>query len=92
MRRALVITGLVLGLLLLARVGASISLVRSAENRSWALTGPATVTLWIAGVFLVTQAQPGEHATGSEILSWYTSHTSTILLDGWIFMPGSSGS
>jgi hypothetical protein len=63
----------------------------STENRSWAVVGPITVALWIAGVFLVTQSQPGDHATGSEILAWYKSHTDTILPGGWIFMLGCVG-
>ncbi|HEU5243777.1 MAG TPA: hypothetical protein VFU33_05190 [Gaiellaceae bacterium] len=63
----------------------------STENRRWALAGPLTVALWIAGVFLVTQSQPGDHATGSQILAFYKSHTDTILLGGWLFMLGCLG-
>lgn len=62
--------------------------MNSSENRRWALVGPVTVALWIAGVFLVINNQPGEHATGSEILAWYKSSTDTILLGGWLFMLG----
>jgi hypothetical protein len=63
----------------------------TSENRSWAFAGPITVALWIVGVFLVTQSQPGDHATGSEILAWYKSHTDTILLGAWFFMLGCVG-
>jgi hypothetical protein len=61
------------------------------ENRSWAVTGLVTVALWVAGVVLITKAQPGDHATGSEILAWYRSHTTTIILGGWLFMLGCLG-
>ncbi|HJQ74068.1 MAG TPA: hypothetical protein VJ814_04240 [Gaiellaceae bacterium] len=60
----------------------------TSENRRWALAGPLTVALWIAGVILVTQSQPGDHATGSQILAFYKSHSDTILLGGWLFMLG----
>jgi hypothetical protein len=63
----------------------------TSENRRSGVVGLATVALWIAGVFLITQSQPGNHATGSEILAWYKSHTDTILLGGWIFMLGCIG-
>lgn len=63
----------------------------TSENRRWAIAGPVTVALWIVGVFLVTQSQPGDHATGSEILAFYKSHSDTILLGGWIFMIGCLG-
>jgi type IV secretory pathway TrbD component len=63
----------------------------TSENRRWAIAGPVTVALWIVGVFLVTQSQPGNHATGSEILAFYKSHSDTILLGGWIFMIGCLG-
>jgi hypothetical protein len=63
----------------------------SADNRRWALTGLLTVALWIAGVFLVTQNQPGDHATGGEILAFYQSNTNTILFGGWSFMLGCLG-
>ena len=65
--------------------------MNTSENRGWAVSGLVTVALWIAGVFLITQAQPGDHATGSQILAWYQSHTTTILLGGWIFMLGCLG-
>jgi hypothetical protein len=61
------------------------------ENRRWAIVGPLTVALWIAGVFLVTKNQPGEHAPGAEILAWYKSNTNTIILGGWLFMLGCLG-
>ena len=60
----------------------------ASANRRWALVGLLTVALWIAGVFLVTLNQPGDHATGSVILAWYKSSTDTILLGGWLFMLG----
>jgi hypothetical protein len=65
--------------------------MNTSENRSWAVTGLVTVALWVAGVFLITKAQPGDHATGSEILAWYRSHTTTIILGGWLFMLGCLG-
>jgi hypothetical protein len=65
--------------------------VTTSDNRRWALTGLLTVALWIAGVFLVTQNQPGDHATGSDILAFYRSNTNTILLGGWLFMLGCLG-
>ena len=61
------------------------------ENRRWALLGPLTVALWIVGLALLTSNQPGDHATGSEILAWYKGHTDTILLGGWLFMIGCLG-
>ena len=61
------------------------------DNRRWAFTGLLTVALWIAGVFLVTQHQPGDHATGGDILAFYKSNTNTILFGGWLFMLGCLG-
>jgi hypothetical protein len=61
------------------------------QNRGWALVGLLTVALWIAGVFLVMQNQPGDHATGSQILTFYKSNTNTILVGGWLFMLGCLG-
>jgi type IV secretory pathway TrbD component len=61
------------------------------DNRSWALVGPLTVALWIVGLALLTHHQPGEHASGSEILAWYKAHTDSILLGGWLFMIGCLG-
>jgi hypothetical protein len=63
----------------------------STDNRRWAFAGPITVGLWILGVFLVTRGQPGNHATGGQILGFYKSHTNTILLGGWFFMLGCLG-
>jgi hypothetical protein len=65
--------------------------MNTSENRRWALVGPLTIVLWIAGAFLVTHNQPGEHATGSEILAYYKSNTNTVILGGWAFMLGSLG-
>jgi type IV secretory pathway TrbD component len=61
------------------------------DNRRWALVGPLTVALWIVGLALLTHHQPGEHASGSEILAWYKAHTDSILLGGWLFMIGCLG-
>jgi type IV secretory pathway TrbD component len=61
------------------------------ENRRWALVGLLTVALWVAGVFLVTRSQPGDHATGVQILTFYKGHTDTILVGGWLFMLGCLG-
>lgn len=65
--------------------------MNTSENRRWALVGPLTVALWIAGVFLLSHNQPGQHATASEILAFYKSNTNSILLGGWLFMLGSLG-
>jgi hypothetical protein len=65
--------------------------VNTSENRRWALVGPLTVALWIAGIFLLSVHQPGDHATGSDILTFYKSNTNTILFGGWIFMLGCLG-
>ncbi|HEY3578442.1 MAG TPA: hypothetical protein VGK68_10725 [Gaiellaceae bacterium] len=61
------------------------------DHRGWALVGPLTVALWILGLGLLTHHQPGEHASGSEILAWYKAHTDSILLGGWLFMIGCLG-
>lgn len=60
----------------------------TSENRRWALVGLLTVALWVVGVFLLSHNQPGDHATGSDILAYYKSNTNTILLGGWLFMLG----
>ena len=65
--------------------------MNTSENRRWALVGPLTVALWIVGLALLTHHQPGEHASGSEILAWYKAHTDSILLGGWLFMIGCLG-
>ena len=65
--------------------------MNTSENRRWALVGPLTVALWIVGLALLTHHQPGEHASGSEILAWYKAHTDSILLGGWLFMNGCLG-
>ena len=65
--------------------------MNTSENRLWALTGPLTVALWIVGLALLTSHQPGDHASGSDILAWYKAHTDTILLGGWLFMIGCVG-
>jgi hypothetical protein len=61
------------------------------ENRSWALIGPITVVLWVVGIILINKNGPAEHATGADILTWYRSDTSSILLGGWLFMLGCLG-
>lgn len=63
----------------------------NSDNRRWGLVGPLTVALWIVGIALLTHHQPGDHATGSEILAWYKGHSDSILLGGWIFMIGCVG-
>jgi uncharacterized membrane protein YozB (DUF420 family) len=65
--------------------------MNNSDNRRWALVGLVTVALWIAGVFLVTQNQPGDHATDAQILAFYKSNTNTILFGGWLFMLGCLG-
>lgn len=65
--------------------------MNASENRRWALVGPLTVALWIVGLALLTRHQPGNHATGSEILAWYKAHTDSIVLGGWLFMIGCLG-
>jgi len=65
--------------------------MNTSENRLWALAGPLTVALWIVGLALLTSHQPGDHASGSDILAWYKAHTDTILLGGWLFMIGCVG-
>lgn len=61
------------------------------DNRRWALLGPLTVALWVAGLFLLSNHQPGSHDTGGQILAWYKANTDTILLGGWLFMLGCLG-
>jgi type IV secretory pathway TrbD component len=61
------------------------------DNRRWALVGPLSVALWIVGLALLTHHQPGDHASGGEILAWYKAHTDSILLGGWLFMLGCLG-
>jgi hypothetical protein len=65
--------------------------MNTSENRSWAFVGPLAVALWIVGLALLTHHQPGEHASGSEILAWYRAHTDSIVLGGWLFMLGCLG-
>jgi hypothetical protein len=65
--------------------------MNTSDNRRWALVGPLTIALWIVGIFLLTNNGPADHATGSDILAWYRSHTNTILFGGWLFMLGCLG-
>lgn len=60
-------------------------------NRAWALAGPLTIALWVVGLVLLQHHGPADHATGSAILAWYRSDTTTILLGGWLFMLGCIG-
>ena len=50
----------------------------------------ATVVLWVAGVVTVDgeSSQPGDKATGEQILAWAQNHTNAILLGSWAFMLG----
>jgi hypothetical protein len=52
------------------------------------LAGPLAVVLWIAGIFCITHDQPGDHATGAHILSWYRADSNWVLVGGWLFMLG----
>jgi hypothetical protein len=61
------------------------------ENRRWALFGPLSVALWVVGIILINKNGPAEHATGSQILAWYTSHSDSLVLGGWLFMLGCIG-
>jgi len=61
------------------------------ENRRWALVGSLTVALWIVGIILINKNGPADHATGSQILAWYKSHSDTIVIGGWLFMLGCLG-
>ena len=63
--------------------------MNNSDNRRWALFGPLAVALWVIGIILLSNHGPASHATGSEILAWYQSHTTKILFGGWIFMLGS---
>ena len=60
-------------------------------NRRWALLGPLTVALWIAGVALINHDAPASHATGAQILAWYKTHSDSIVLGAWLFMLGCLG-
>lgn len=60
----------------------------STENRRWALLGPLTVALWVVGIIVLNNGGPAEHATGSQILAWYKSDSTKIVLGAWIFMIG----
>lgn len=63
----------------------------TSDNRRWALLGPLTVALWIAGLALMHNHAPGEHAPGSEILAWYRSHSDSIMMGAWLFILGCLG-
>jgi hypothetical protein len=63
----------------------------TSDNRRWALFGPLAVALWIGGIALINKNAPGAHASGSEILAWYRSHTDSVVMGGWLFMLGCLG-
>jgi hypothetical protein len=63
----------------------------TSENRRWALFGPLAIALWIGGIALINHNAPGDHATGSQILSWYKSDSDSIVVGGWLFMLGCLG-
>ena len=61
------------------------------DNRRWALFGPLSIALWIAGVALINKNAPGSHATGAQILAWYKSHSDSVVMGAWLFMLGCLG-
>jgi len=61
------------------------------DSRRWGLLGPLTVALWVAGIILVNNNGPADHATGAQILAWYKSDSDTIVVGGWLFMLGCLG-
>jgi hypothetical protein len=63
----------------------------TSENRRFALVGPLTVVLWIAGLILMNHNGPADHATGSQILAWYKSDSDSIVMGAWLFMLGCLG-
>jgi hypothetical protein len=65
--------------------------MNTTENRRWALVGPLTIALWIAGIALVNHDAPASHASGGQILAWYKSHSDSIVMGGWLFMLGCLG-
>ena len=62
--------------------------MKESYGRISILAGPLAVALWIAGIFCITHDQPGDHATGAHILSWYRADSNWILVGGWLFMLG----
>jgi hypothetical protein len=62
--------------------------MNTSENRSWALFGPVAVALWIVGILMLTHNAPPSNPSSGDILAWYRSETTTILLGGWLFMIG----
>lgn len=63
----------------------------SSDNRRWALVGPLSVALWVVGIILINKNGPADHATGSQILAWYKSHSDSITLGAWLFGLGCLG-
>jgi hypothetical protein len=58
-------------------------------ERLAALGGVVAVALWVIGVLIIESSDmPGDDATGSEALSWYTNDEQTILAGGFVFMLG----
>lgn len=49
-----------------------------------------SVVLWVAGVVIVDgeSSQPGDKATGQQVLAWAQNHSNTILIGSWLFMLG----
>jgi hypothetical protein len=62
--------------------------MNTSENRRWALIGPLAVILWVVGIILINKNGPAEHATGSQILAWYKSHSDSVTMGAWLFMLG----
>jgi hypothetical protein len=65
--------------------------MNTSESRRWAVIGPLTVALWVAGIILINKNGPADHATGSQILAWYKSDSTSIILGGWLFGLGCLG-
>jgi hypothetical protein len=65
--------------------------MNTSENRRWALVGPLTVALWVVGIILINKNGPPEHATGTQILAWYKSHSDSVTMGAWLFMIGCLG-
>jgi hypothetical protein len=61
------------------------------DNRRWALVGPLSIALWIAGIALINHDAPGGHATGAQILAWYKSDSDSVVIGAWLFMLGCLG-
>jgi hypothetical protein len=42
----------------------------------------------VIGIILINKNGPADHATGTEILAWYKSHSDSVTLGAWLFMIG----